>query len=142
MNFEKKLEYLRFFTKEQNFTLLYDAGDESDRKSELNLIVKFADPEIINELDDSNSRIAIFPFMMELSEEAKFNLSSQFVVGFKINSDEIESAKDIISLVNDNKVSFTKYIDKVINLILDNALEYSSIKFEQALSISNPLTYG
>ena len=95
-----------------------------------------AQPSIVLEKD---KQIAVFPFRVELTT-TELTLISEFLMGFEIKNHEINNKEKLKALVNEKNDDFVKFVNKAVNQIIDNALEYSNVKMEEVVVI-DPFQY-
>lgn len=129
MTIKDKLNYLNFFIQR----LLVDTKPE-DAPSDGSTITSlaFADPSVVTEKEE---KIAVFPFKFEL-RSMDIVISSEFVIGFEIVSSENTNEEALRELASNNE-EFTRYVNKSLGKIVDNALENTNVRFNDQVSFNS-----
>ncbi|MDO4698280.1 MAG: hypothetical protein Q4A60_06355 [Pasteurellaceae bacterium] len=129
MSIKDKLNYLNFFIQRlQVETKPEDAPNDGSTITSL----AFADPKIVTEKEE---KIAVFPFKFEL-RSIDIVISTEFLIGFEIISSENTNEESLRELASNNE-EFTRYVNKVLDKIVDNALENTNIRFNDQVSFNS-----
>lgn len=132
MQIKDVLEYKRFFIRKLSVDLTTQLKREEKKDTQVNLGFGIAPPVII---DEENKKIAVLPFKVDLDAE-EVKISSEFIIGLKIkDTQNISTEQDIKNFINMHSKAYTELVNEVINKIVNNALEYTNIRFADAVKI-------